>query len=325
MLLGRTIALCCLLAAAIQAQVTFSTIRGSVADPSGAAVANVNITLTNLGTNVARSVVSNENGDYEIPDVPRGSYKLTAVSPGFKTFVAENIILESNQTRRINVPLELGAVGSEVMVRADAAVISTDSAKIQASFTSQRFEDAPWVGDGRNPQTVMTTLPLVQSTSGIYGVQIAGQPSSQVQTAIDGVSGDGSSLQASNVHVMQEVQVVMGNNSAEYSRAASVVMNTKAGTNDFHGRAPAGRFGNSGLNVLEGPGLHMHDITLGKSFPITERLKFTFLAAAQNAFNHANFNNPGSNLSAPGTYGVITSVRGFAPARQIMLRGRVEF
>ncbi|MBI3684457.1 MAG: TonB-dependent receptor [Acidobacteria bacterium] len=232
-ILAIPVALCC----SIQAQLTTSTVRGSATDPSGSAVADAKVTITNLGTDISRSVATNENGDFEIPDLPRGSYRLVAASAGFKNFVADNIILDSNQIRRIDVKFEIGAVGAEVTVRADAAVISTESAKIQASFTNQRFDDAPWVGDGRNPQVVMTTLPLVQSTSGIYGVQIAGQPNSQVQTAIDGVAGDGSSLQASNVHVMQEVQVVMGNNSAEYARAASVVMNTKSGANQLHGRA----------------------------------------------------------------------------------------
>jgi hypothetical protein len=90
-------------------------------------------------------------------------------------------------------------------------------------------------------------------------------------------------------------------------------------------RPPAGRFGNSGANILEGPGLHMHDLTLGKTFPITERWRFTMMAAAQNVFNQPNFNNPGSNLSAPNTYGVVTATRAFAPARQIMIRLRLEF
>ena len=202
-------------AANLLAQLTVSTIRGSVRDPSGAVVAGANITITNLGTNIARTAIANENGDYEIPELQRGSYRLTASAPGFKNFVADNIILETNQIRRIDIAFELGAVDAEVVVKADAAVISTESAKIQASFTSQRFDDAPWVGDGRNPQVVMTTLPLVQSVTGLYTIQIAGQPNSQVQTAIDGVPGEGSSLQASNVHVMEEVQVVMANNSAD--------------------------------------------------------------------------------------------------------------
>ena len=50
-----------------------------------------------------REVVTNENGDFEILDLPRGGYKLSAAHPGFKTFVADNVVLESSQVRRINV------------------------------------------------------------------------------------------------------------------------------------------------------------------------------------------------------------------------------
>ena len=219
------------------AQTTVSTIRGSVADPSGATVANAAIVLTDLETNTRRPVPSSDNGEFEVPDLPRGTYRLTATSPGFKTFVADNIILESSQIRRIDIVFVLGEVGSQVLVKVDAAVITTDTAKIAGLFTNKRFDDAPWVGDGRNPQLVMTTLPQVQSSGGIYNIQLAGLPNSQVQTGIDGVPGDGSSLQASNVHVMQEVQIVTGNNSAEYSRAAYINMATKSGSNAFHGRA----------------------------------------------------------------------------------------
>jgi hypothetical protein len=221
----------------VPAQLIVSTIRGSVTDPAGSAVAGANVTVVNTGTNIERAVVSNDNGDYELSDLVGGTYRLTVRRPGFKTFVADNLILENTEVRRVDVALEVGALSSEVTVRADAAVITTDTAKIQSSFTSKRFDDAPWVGDGRNPQTLLTTLPLVQATSGVYGVQLAGQPDKQVQTAIDGIPGDGSSLQASNVHAMQEVDVVTGNNSAEFSRPAYISMATKGGSNQFHGRA----------------------------------------------------------------------------------------
>src|SRR5262249_46455210 len=143
-----------LLALRMPAQLTVSTIRGTATDPTGSAVAGVSITLVNLGTNLQRGVATNENGDFEIPDLQRGTYGLTTSHAGFKNWVADNIILESNQIRRIDVTLELGAVGAEVTVQADAAVISTESAKIQSTFTNKRFDDAPLVGDGRNPQMV---------------------------------------------------------------------------------------------------------------------------------------------------------------------------
>jgi hypothetical protein len=217
------------------AQLTTSTIRGHISDPSGAAVVGAQIKLLNLLTSVERTVPTNNDGDYEVPDLLRGTYRLTASMTGFRSFTAENIVLESSQIRRIDATLELGSVATDVTVQANAAVIDTDSAKIQGTFTKQRFEESPWIGDGRNPQVVMATLPLVQQTTGIYSIQISGLPSSQVQTAIDGVAGDGVSLQAANVHAMQEVNIVVGNNTAEFSRPGYMNMTSKSGTNQFHG------------------------------------------------------------------------------------------
>jgi hypothetical protein len=92
-------------------------------------------------------------------------------------------------------------------------------------------------------------------------------------------------------------------------------------------RPQAGRFGNSGANVLEGPGLNLINLTLGKTFPITERMRFTFMAAAQNIANHPNFTNPASNINASNV-GVISGTRLLSAtggSRQIMLRGRLQF
>src|SRR5574341_238805 len=106
--------------AGLWAQLTVSTIRGTALDPTGATVVGVKITVVNLGTTIQRETVTNENGDFEVPDLQRGTYRLTAAHAGFRNFVADNIILESAQIRRIDVKLELGAVGTEVTVRADA-------------------------------------------------------------------------------------------------------------------------------------------------------------------------------------------------------------
>ena len=229
------LALVVLLPLTALAQFTTSTIRGHVNDPSGAAVVGAEVKLVNTQTAVERTVMTNNDGDFEVPDLQRGSYRLTVAMAGFKNFVADNIVLETSQIRRIDAALELGSVGTEVTVQANAAVIETDSAKIQGSFTKQRFEEAPWIGDGRNPQIIMATLPLVQATSGVYGIQVAGLQNSQTQTAIDGVGGDGTALQSANVHFMEDVNIVVGNNSAEFSRPGYISMTTKGGTNQWHG------------------------------------------------------------------------------------------
>src|SRR5262245_24565593 len=97
-------------------QLTLSTVRGAATDASGAVVANASISRTNLETNAKREVVTSGSGDFEIPDLPRGTYRLNATAAGFKTFIADRIILEGNQVRRIDVTLEVGAVGAEITV-----------------------------------------------------------------------------------------------------------------------------------------------------------------------------------------------------------------
>src|SRR5262249_44649302 len=68
------------------AQLTVSTLRGTATDQSGAVVVGAKIRAVNLETNLTREVVTNENGDFEIVDLPRGDYRLTATGAGFKTF-----------------------------------------------------------------------------------------------------------------------------------------------------------------------------------------------------------------------------------------------
>ncbi|MFN7921555.1 MAG: carboxypeptidase regulatory-like domain-containing protein [Bryobacteraceae bacterium] len=234
---ARTFSVLLLAAFVAAAQLSTSTIRGHVSDPTGAVVAGAGIKLVNIQTAVEREVTTNNDGDFEIPDLQRGRYRVTVSHSGFRNFIADNIVLETSTIRRVDATLELGSVGAEVTVQANAAVIETDSAKIQGSFTKQRFEEAPWIGDGRNPQVIMATLPLVQMTSGVYGIQVAGLAGSQTQTAIDGLGGDGTSLQTANVHVMQDVNIVVGNNSAEFSRPGYINMTTKGGGNQWHGTA----------------------------------------------------------------------------------------
>ncbi len=226
------IAGCCIL----PAQLTVSTIRGSATDPSGAPVVGAKIVLVNIATNIERSANTNEHGEYEIPDLKVGTYRLSASVPAFKTFIADNIILETNQIRRIDIAFELGSVSSQITVEAGASVIATDTAKLQTTFSAQRFEEGPWVGDGRNPQMVLTTLPLVQNSGSIYSIQVAGQSTTQVQVAVDGATIDGTGGTSLDAPLIEETVSVPYNNSAEFARVGYISYTTRGGTNQFHGR-----------------------------------------------------------------------------------------
>ncbi|HJY87482.1 MAG TPA: carboxypeptidase-like regulatory domain-containing protein, partial [Candidatus Acidoferrales bacterium] len=200
-------------------QLTLSTIRGTATDPTGAVVTNTNIELLHLETNAKRQVLTNESGDFEIPDLQRGTYRLTARAPGFKTWVADQIILETSQIRRINPTFEVGAVGTEVTVQAGAAVIQTDTAKIQAVVNTSKHFDNPWVGGMAtlDPSLFITTAPLVSQTSGVWSSQWAGHNSNQVQEGQDGHTNDNAVNQLNDILDAQEITVVTANNTAEFA------------------------------------------------------------------------------------------------------------
>ncbi len=93
---------------------------------------------------------------------------------------------------------------------------------------------------------------------------------------------------------------------------------------------PKGRFGNSGMNILEGPGMHVHNVTLLKQFRITERLKLDYMVMAGNLFNHPNFMQPTTNVTVPSGAGRVYRTPDLysgerAGARMIEMRVRLQF
>src|SRR5262245_19525332 len=202
-------------------------------------MAGAEITIVNLQTNEKRAVTTNENGDFEIPDLYRGSYSLTATRTGFKTFVADDILLEGQQVRRINVSLEVGSVGTEITVTGGAQVLQTDTSRIQGALNTAKHFDTPWVGAEAtlDPSLFITSQPMISQTSGVWSSQWAGQSSTQVQEGQDGHTNDNAVNQLNDILDTQEITVVTVNNTAEFSRVGYMNMITKSGTNQFHGRA----------------------------------------------------------------------------------------
>jgi outer membrane receptor protein involved in Fe transport len=279
--LPAAVALC----STLYAQVTLSTIRGTTSDPSGGVVTGAAIEILNLETNAKRQVATGESGDFEIPDLQRGTYRLTATHVGFKTFVADNIILEGSQIRRINVTFELGAVGTQVSVQADAAVIQTDSAKIQTAVDTTKHFDTPWVGGeaSLDQSLYITVAPLVNETNGLWSSQWAGQSSSQVQEGQDGHTNDQPVNQLNDILDAQEVTVVAVNNTAEFARVGYMNLVTKSGSNEFHVRASYWNL-NSALGARQffdtaKARQLIHTASLSASGPIIRNKTFFFASA----------------------------------------------
>ena len=272
-----------LVPASLTAQISLSTIRGVVTDATGAVIVGAEIKIVETETSASRTSTTNENGDYELADMPTGTYRLTITAPGFTTFIAEDLVLRSNQIRRINGSLEVGAVTTEVTVTAGTAVIATENAKIQGFVDTKYHADAPWVGGlaGLDPSLYLTTLPLVQQRGGsLWGSTFAGQERGQLQMAQDGHTNDGMVNQINDIFDAEEIVVVTVNNTAEFPRVGYQNIVTKSGNNEFHGRLTYWNL-NDAMKAREffedeKPRTSIHTISLSASGPIVKNKTFFY-------------------------------------------------
>jgi len=94
-------------------------------------------------------------------------------------------------------------------------------------------------------------------------------------------------------------------------------------------RSNVGRFGNTALNILEGPGIANLDMALGKNFAVREKSELQLRFNMVNAFNHPNYGVPRANISSAGTVGTINAIarvlNGEPATREINIGLRLQF
>lgn len=120
-----------------KAQSVFGAIVGSVRDPSGAAVAGAMVKLRNVNQSLTREGAANGQGDYDIRNLPPGTYSVTLTSNGFREFRSEGIQLEARKIVRLDATLQLGELAQEVTISAAAGVVTTDALATRASESSK--------------------------------------------------------------------------------------------------------------------------------------------------------------------------------------------
>ena len=180
-----------LAATLIFAQNDLATMRGVVTDQSGATVAGALVNATNTATAAAREVTSNDQGEFEIPYLVQGTYRLTITAGGFQTFVAQDVLIRARELRRLDAQLTIGSASSKVDVSVGAAVISTEGSQVSAGFNNTQFVNSALSQQTFFPQSYMTTLPSVQTQIGNVNLRFAGQGPGQIAEAMDGIINDG--------------------------------------------------------------------------------------------------------------------------------------
>ena len=109
---------------------TRGVLVGTVTDPSGAHVGGAPVTITDQARNTTVRVVTNPDGQYTATNLEPGTYRVSVEAPGFKAAAVEPIVLNVNQTARVDVKLEVGEVTTSVNVQADTPVVQSETSSI---------------------------------------------------------------------------------------------------------------------------------------------------------------------------------------------------
>src|SRR6187402_3288442 len=145
------------------AQFGTGEISGLLTDPSGAAVANAEVKVTNQATGASKVLNTDAQGRYTALDLPTGVYSIEIRMAGFKTYARSGVELVTGSRMAQNVTLELGAVGEVVEVSANAAQVEVLSATVGKVVEGRMFRDIPL--NGRNLTSIMLLKAGVSSTA----------------------------------------------------------------------------------------------------------------------------------------------------------------
>ena len=235
-----------------QSQATTGNIEGRVVDPQGAAVPNVSVTATNQDTGLEKTVQSNDEGNFVIPLLPPGNYKVvTTPAQGFAATTYENIKVTVGAKNTLEIALSVGGSVNVVDVTETGQGVETTRTSVSSTVDERRVLNLPT--NGRNFLDFATTTPgVVRDPTRSGDLAVGGQKGTLNSLQIDGTSSDNTFFGQSSgrigsgrapsqfsIDTVKEFQVNQNGFSAEFGRAAGAVINvvTKSGTNRFTGSA----------------------------------------------------------------------------------------
>jgi hypothetical protein len=240
----------------LQAQETTSAITGAVRDASGAPVPGAAVTVRNLQTAQARSVATDETGNYKVLSLPVGRYEVQVEKEGFQTFVRTGLETVVGQQAVVNIQLQVGEVQQSVTVTAEAPLVNATTTSIAGLVSEQEVKDLPL--NGRSWDTLLTLNPGTSNMTGErslksaatgpgYNFVVSGNRIDFNNILMNGIEYTGTSAaytmpggvsgQLLGVDAVQEFNVLTNTYGAEYGKHSGAQVNvvTMSGTNQFHG------------------------------------------------------------------------------------------
>jgi hypothetical protein len=246
---GFFLSMSCLL----HAQSTYGSISGTVADTSGAAVTEANVTLTNLGTSEKRTQSSGSDGLFTFVNLFPGQYRIDVEKAGFKHYTRTPIAVEVQQSVHIDAPLQVGEVTQVVEVTSETPLLQSETSSLGTVVDTREANELPL--NGRNIYNLTTITPSVVPQGNTTGTVVGKNPFDFANYQIGGAFAneaaeylDGQPLNIGYINLPLEVptqdsigefKVQYNNLGPEWGKFAGGVINlsTKSGTNTWHGSA----------------------------------------------------------------------------------------
>ncbi len=214
----------CLSISSVFAQSETGSITGTVTDPSGAAVANAKVTVTNAATTAVRNTTSGTSGVYSVTNLQPAPYLVKVEAPGFKT--SQIPVTVTVGTREgLDVKLQVGDTSTVIEVAESAVTVNTESQTLSQAINSKQIVELPTLS--RSPYALVATVGNVSGNTPDgrgAGVAINGQRASSTNIMLDGTAnndefgaGIGQNVPLDSV---QEFTVLTNNFTAEFGRAS---------------------------------------------------------------------------------------------------------
>jgi hypothetical protein len=227
------------------------SLAGTLTDSAGAAIPGATVVLIHEGTSEQREISTDAEGFYQFVNLHPAMYRLEATAAGFKRFLRSGITIAVNQSARIDVQMEIGAVTESIEVQADTPLLEPQTSSLGQVVDERKVRDLPL--NGRNPLALVALVPSVIPQSGSQrapagqnffawgNFQIGGGTTNQSQSYLDGAPlninyGNLLALVPTQDSIA-EFKVQTNSLSAEFGRTAGGVINmaTRSGTNRFSG------------------------------------------------------------------------------------------
>jgi len=241
-----------------QGQGLDGTLRGEVKDQGGGVVAGAKVTVTSEQTDLNRTQETTSGG-FNFPNLLVGTYTIIVEHEGFKKYVLKGIEIKANQVTEVAAQLELGSLTQTVEVTETGELVQTTSSQLGTSWNAHEASEVPLpVLSGNALNLSMLQVGTTSQSGGVAGVggAIGGNRPRNNSFVVDGVDNNDVSVTGPIQYVIPEAvgdfTLLTNQFRAEFghSTVGQFVVNTKSGTNDYHGEA-FGFVNNRNFNSLD--------------------------------------------------------------------------